>query len=135
MRASASTDWTRKIDAAPSSVPIAPPLPPARDVPPRATAAMATSVYEVLELESAVRTSATSTRPAIPANTPPMVKATTRTAAKFTPDAKAVASLPPTEYRLRRYAVSPSSPHSTRGIARLIRGPGTGQIELGRAHV
>src|SRR3546814_18492383 len=80
MRASASTDWTRKIDAAPSSVPIAPPLPPARDVPPRATAAMATSVYEVLELESAVRTSATSTRPAIPANTPPMVKATTRTA-------------------------------------------------------
>ena len=56
---------------APNATPIRPPRPPASDVPPRTTAAIAISAYWV-DVEAFVdRTSAVSARPPKPQNRPP----------------------------------------------------------------
>src|SRR3954471_20978692 len=111
---------------APSSDGIMPPRPPPSCVPPKATAASAMSVYWANDAVCVDCTSAVSAIPATDANAPPRAYAMIRVAVTLMPALNAVASLPPTEYRLRWYAVRDSTNQITSGIAIRISAPGIG---------
>src|SRR5204863_8630830 len=105
---------------------IIPPRPPPSCVPPRATAASAMSVYWANDAVCVDCTSAVSAIPATDTNAPPKAYAMIRVAVTLMPALNAVASLPPTEYRLPWYAVRDSTNQITRGIPIRINAPGSG---------
>src|SRR5205823_14575733 len=72
-----------------------------------------TTPLHPLSLHDALPICPISARAPTDANRPPSEYAATRTAATFTPLAKAVASFEPTAYSVRRYGSSPSSPQIT----------------------